>query len=225
MIGGALLLGSQLRPRDWVAIAAMTGGVIGLLVLLDPQAGPTTNVAPYVWMLGGTANFGAIILLYLAARAHPRPATRAALLGMAAGFSYGLTAAFTKGFADLFNQGGISGVLTSWEFYACISSGLISVWLLQNAYEAGPLAASQPGITLVDPIVSTLWGVVVFGEGVNRGVLLALTPLPLVAVAAGALVLSRSPVLRATATGDEPGKAPPADQPGDPMPAEAEADS
>src|SRR5882724_3997950 len=100
LIGGALLLGSNLRLRDWLAIAAMTGGVIGLLVLLHPRAGPTTNVAPYLWMLGGAANFGAIVLLYTAARAHPRPATRAALLGASAGFSYGLTAAFTKGMAD-----------------------------------------------------------------------------------------------------------------------------
>jgi len=75
-----------------------------------------------------------------------------------------------------------------------------SAWLLQNAYQAGPLTASQPGITLVDPIVSTLWGVVVFGEQINHGTLLALTPLPLLAIAAGVLALSRSPVLHLTQT-------------------------
>jgi drug/metabolite transporter (DMT)-like permease len=207
LIGGSWLLGSRLAVRDWAAIAAMTGGVIGLLALLDPQAGASTVVAPTLWILGAAANGGAVVVLYVAAKAHPRPVPRAALLGIAAGFSYGLTAAFTKGMADQFNAGGISSLLSSWEFYGCVSTGLISVWLLQNAYEAGPLAASQPGITLVDPIVSTLWGVVVFGEQVNRGTLLALTPLPLIAVAAGAFVLSRSPVLHVTATGQEPGKA------------------
>jgi hypothetical protein len=74
---------------------------------------------------------------------------------------------------------------------------------LQNAYQAGPLTAAQPGITLVDPVVSTLWGVLVFGERVRHGPLLYLTVLPLIAVAAGVFVLSRSPVLHATATGKD----------------------
>jgi hypothetical protein len=182
-------------------VAAMTGGVIGLLALLDPRAGPAKAISPTLWILASVANVGAIVGLYLAARAHPAPVVRASLLGLAAGFGYGLTAAFTKGFADLFSSGGISAVLSSWQLYACVAAGVTSEVLLQNAYQAGPLTASQPGITLVDPIISTLWGVVVFGEQVNRGTLLALTPLPLLAVAAGVLMLSRSPILHVTQTG------------------------
>jgi drug/metabolite transporter (DMT)-like permease len=209
LIGGSILFGTHLRVRDWLAVAAMTGGVISLLALLDPkQGGPTPHPAPYLWILGVAANGGAIVALYVAARAHPNNNARAALLGLACGFSYGLTAAFTKGFADQFSHGGVVKVLSSWQIYATIAAGLLSVWLLQNAYEAGPLAASQPGITLVDPVISTLWGVVVFGEQVNRGALLALTPLPLLAVAAAVVVLSRSPVLHMTQTGrDMPARA------------------
>ena len=205
LIGGSLLLGIRLGVREWGAIAAMTGGVIGLLALLNPRPGPSTAVPAIMWILGSAANGGAVLVLYLAAKAHPGPLVRAALLGAAAGFSYALTAAYTKGMADQFNEGGISAVFSSWELYACVAAGLVSVWLLQNAYEAGPLTASQPGITLVDPVISTLWGVVVFGERVNQGALLALTALPLIAVAAGAVVLSRSPVLRAAAQASEAG--------------------
>lgn len=203
LIGGSLLLGTRLAVRDWVAVAAMTAGVIGLLALLHPRPGPTTVVPATFWILGSAANGGAVLALFLAARAHPRPAARASLLGVAAGFCYGLTAAYTKGMTDQFNAGGIARVVSSWQLYACIAAGLASVFLLQNAYEAGPLTASQPGITLVDPIISTLWGVVIFGEQVNRGTLLALTPLPLIAVAAGVFVLSRSPVLCVTQTGQD----------------------
>lgn len=205
LIGGSWLLGSRLAARDWASIAIMTGGVIAVLALLHPQPGPTTGIPAIQWILGAAANGGAVVVLYLAARAHPGATTRAALLGVACGFSYGLTAAFTKGMADEFGVGGVGAVVTSWKLYACIGAGLISVWLLQNAYEAGPLAASQPGITLVDPVISTLWGVVVFGEQVNRGIFLALTPLALIAVAAGVLMLSRSPILHETQTGQEPG--------------------
>ena len=87
-----------------------------------------------------------------------------------------MTVAFTKGMADHFNEGGISAVSSSREPYACVAAGLVSGWLPQNASEAGPLTASQPGITLVDPIISTVWGVVVFGEHVTQGPLLAPAP-------------------------------------------------
>ncbi len=195
IIGGALVFRSRLSVRECVAIAAMTGGVLGLLVLLHPRPGPPATIGPSLWILASAANIAAVVLLFMAARAHPRPATRAALLGIATGLCYGLTAAFTKGMADQFNAGGIAGVFSSWQLYACMTTGALSAWLLENAYQAGPLAASQPGITLVNPVISTVWGVAVFGEQINRGTLLALTPLPLIAVAAGVVLLSRAPVL------------------------------
>lgn len=198
IIGGALLLKSPLARRDWIAIAAMTGGVIGLLALLDPQPGSGRPIPALLWILGSAATIGAIAAFAVAGRAHPAPAARASLLGVASGLAYGLTAAYTKGMTDQFAAGGITAVLTTWEFYACATSGVAAAFLLENAYQAGPLTASQPGITLVDPVISTLWGVVVFGELVSRGAVLAFTPIPLLAVAAGVLLLSKSPILHAT---------------------------
>ncbi|MGH3276206.1 MAG: DMT family transporter [Streptosporangiaceae bacterium] len=198
IIGSSWLLGTRLSRREWVAIAVMTAGVIGILALLDPRPGPARPIAAILWILPSAANAGILGVFFLAAKAHSRPATRACLLGLAAGLGYGLTAAYTKGMADEFNAGGFEAVVSSWQLYACASAGVLSTWLLENAYQAGPLTASQPGITLVDPVISTLWGVIVFGEKVNSGIPLALTPIPLLAVAAGVLILSRSHILRAT---------------------------
>jgi len=146
--------------------ANATGNALNRKASLDGPA--QVQIDPIPRILGPAANGGAGLVLHLAARAHPGRVSRAALLGVAAGFCYGLTAAFTKGTAHQFNEGGISAAFASWELYACVAAGLVSVWLLQNACEAGPLTASQPGITLVDPIISTLWGVVVFGEHVTH---------------------------------------------------------
>lgn len=201
IIGGAWLLRAPLGLREWIAIGALTGGVIGLLALLDPRPGPARPVAPTLWIMMSVANVAALVALYLAARAHPKPAVRASLLGIACGLGYGLTAAYTKGMADAFNTGGIVAVFTTWQFYACASAGVVAAFLLENAYQAGPLTASQPGITLTDPLVSTIWGIVVFGETVNHGTALALIALPAIAVAAGVFLLSRSHVLRATQVG------------------------
>ncbi len=203
IIGGAWLLRTPLGGREWVAIGALTAGVIGLLALLEPRPGPAKPIAPIFWIAMSAANVALLIALFLAARAHPKPAVRASLLGIACGLGYGLTAAYTKGMADAFNSGGIGAVFTTWPFYACASAGVVSAFLLENAYQAGPLTASQPGITLVDPLVSTIWGIVVFGEIVNHGALLALTALPAIAVATGVFLLSRSHVLRATQVGDQ----------------------
>jgi drug/metabolite transporter (DMT)-like permease len=193
LVGSALFLGGQLPPRDWTAIVAMTAGVIGLLVLLDPRPGHGAPVSAIVWLAGSAANLAVIAGLYVAAKAQRRPAVRSALLGMASGFGYGLTAAFTKGMADQFTGQGVSGVLSSWQLYACGATGLVSTWLLQNAYHAGTLAAAQPGITLIDPVIATVWGAVAFGEHVRQGWILLLAVLPLAVLTAGVLALSRSP--------------------------------
>ena len=197
LIGGSWALGRHLGIREWLATAAMTAAAIGLLAILHPRPGTAGSVPPLLWILASAANGAAIIALFLSAKARTSGGAQAALLGMAAGLGYGLTAAFTKGMADQFNAGGVAQVVSSWQLYACIGAGIASTWLLQNAYHAGTLAAAQPGITLLDPAVSTCWGVLVFGERVSQGPILWLTILPLLALAAGVFALSQSPALRA----------------------------
>ena len=199
LIGSVGFLGSQLTGRDWAAIATMTAGVMGLVVLLDPRPGPGGPVPATVWLAGSAVNAAVVAALYVTARAQRRPAPRAALLGVASGFGYGLTAALTKGMASQFAAGGVTGVLSSWQLYACGAAGLTSTWLLQNAYHAGTLAAAQPGITLADPIVATLWGAAAFGEHVRQGWILLLAVIPLAAMTGGVLALSRSRAWRTDA--------------------------
>ena len=207
LLGSVRFLGSRLGARDWAAIAAMTAGVIGVIALLDPRPGPGSSVSATTWLAGSAANSCAVAALYLLARAQRSAAVRAALLGTASGFGYGLTAALTKGMAAQFGDGGVGGVLSSWQLYACGAAGLASTWLLQNAYHAGTLAAAQPGITLADPVVATLWGAAAFGEQLRHGWILLLAVVPLVTMTAGVLAMSRSAAWRT-------GREAPADQAG-----------
>jgi hypothetical protein len=66
---------------------------------------------------------------------------------------------------------------------------------------AGPLAASQPGFTILDPVTATVLGVALFGEQV-RTTPLALTAEVggLLALAIGVRTLTRSPLLSAPAS-------------------------
>lgn len=205
LLGGTFVLGSQLAPADWLAMAILTAGVIGLLALLSPQATARGPVPASAWLAGTAANVAVVAILYLAGRAQRQAAFRAALLGIASGSGYGLTAAYTKGIAEVFNATGLTGVLSSWQLYACGVAGLTATWLLQNAYHAGTLAAAQPGITLTDPVVANVWGIAAFGEQVRGGWILLVAVFPLAAIVAGVLALSRSRALRLNEEGPSPG--------------------
>ncbi|MGO8887649.1 MAG: hypothetical protein ACLPUO_11665 [Streptosporangiaceae bacterium] len=91
---------------------------------------------------------------------------------------------------------GVVGTLESWQIYATIAAGILATWLLQNAYDAGRLTAAQPGVTLVDPIVSIIWGTLVFGGRVNGAPYLAAAIVPVLVLAGAVVVLSRSPALQ-----------------------------
>jgi drug/metabolite transporter (DMT)-like permease len=206
LIGGVWVLGGHLGKREWAAILAMTAGVVGFLLCLDPAAGGRATVPGLDWLAGSAVSGGLLLAAFLSARATGNPARRAALLGIACGLAYGLAAAYVKGMTQEFSSGGLAAVLTGWQLLAAAVAGLLGMWLLENAYHAGRLAAAQPGITLVDPLVATLWGVLAFREHVRTGPLLAVAVLPLVLLATGVFLLSRSPVLQSAAGASESGE-------------------
>jgi hypothetical protein len=67
--------------------------------------------------------------------------------------------------------------------------------LVQSAMNAGGLLAAQPGLTLADPVLSILWGVMVFHERVRGGALIMPEVTSLTLVAAAVIALARSPRL------------------------------
>jgi hypothetical protein len=79
-----------------------------------------------------------------------------------------LTAPLMKGMTGTFS-GGIGVLLTNWQLYARIAAGVLGMFLLQSAMNAGRLIAVQPGLTLSDQIVSIAWGVLVFDERIRGG--------------------------------------------------------
>ena len=77
-----------------------------------------------------------------------------------------------------------------------IAAGAVTMLLASHALAAGPLAASQPGFTIVDPLTASLLGVFLFGEHIRTGAAaLAGEVLALAVVIAGAAALSRSSLI------------------------------
>jgi hypothetical protein len=77
-----------------------------------------------------------------------------------------------------------------------LAAGAVTMLLASHALAAGPLAASQPGFTILDPLAASLLGVFLFGEHIRTGpAALAGEALALAVVIAGAAALSRSSLI------------------------------
>jgi hypothetical protein len=121
---------------------------------------------------------------------------RAMLTGTAAGLVFGIQDALTRQTLQILGSNGIGAVFTTWAPYALVGAGAIGIWLMQSAFNAGPLQQSLPAIAAGEPLVGLLLGVVVFGDRIQIGTgELALQAGGIVALIAGVIMVGRAPAL------------------------------
>ncbi|MCX5143796.1 MULTISPECIES: DMT family transporter [unclassified Streptomyces] len=187
-------------PRPvWFGVAAVTAGLaLGMASAAPGGGSDMVRGAAWIPALILTALFeAALIAGALATRGNPR----AALLGLAAACAYALTAALMKdAMARLSDGHGVVALFTSWQLYATAAAGVGALFLLQNALQAGTLVAVQPCLTLGDALISVLYGVTLFGEGLRTGWWLLPELLALGLIAVGCVELARSPLASGNAT-------------------------
>jgi drug/metabolite transporter (DMT)-like permease len=194
----------RVHLRDWISAVGMVVGLGTFLALARPHGG-RAQATMSMWVLAGMATFALAGLLafmaYLPGRRGLKPGAgrKAALLGIAAAVGFGFVAAVVKELSSHLSQGP-SGVFSNWSPYVLLLSGAAAMFLASNAFQAGSLAASQPGLTIVDPLVAATLGVVLFGESLHHNPLVLLGEVLAVAtVIASVVMLSRSPLVQ-----DEP---------------------
>jgi drug/metabolite transporter (DMT)-like permease len=187
------------RWREWAAVIAMCAGVSVFLRAAAPSGGQP-HAPALAWWLAGLAILAAVTGAVAAAR-RGSPQHRAAALGIATGIAWGFAAAVIKELSSHL-AGGPAAVFGTWSPYALAVTGAAAMLLTSHAMAAGPLAASQPGFTIGDPVVAILLGVFLFGEhlGTSAGALTA-EVLGLLVLALGVRTLSGSRLI----TDPEPG--------------------
>ncbi|MBV8952154.1 MAG: DMT family transporter, partial [Actinobacteria bacterium] len=181
--------GRRLERTDWIAAVALCAGLAAFLSIGNPTGG--RDQAPFVdWAFAGGIVAGVGVLLVMAALRY-QGATRATLLALATGISYGLTAGLTKTSVNLLGNGIVS-FLTHWEPYALLAFASVGMWLNQTAFQVGDLKASLPAMDVGEQVVAAVIGVAVLREHVQAHGAFdwLLIAVALTAMAYGVVVLS-----------------------------------
>jgi drug/metabolite transporter (DMT)-like permease len=191
---GAAWSGRKLSRWDWIAAVMVCAGLAVFLTAAQPSNG-RPDVSAYTWglLLGSAGGLS----FFLVTASLGRPAwQRAVLLSSSSGVIYGLAAALTKTSSHLF-ESGILHFLGHWQPYALAAAGVGGMLVAQSAFQAGSLEASLPPMTVIDPIVSILIGVIAFDESISdSGLAIALEVVSLAAMSVGVFLLARSEAVR-----------------------------
>jgi drug/metabolite transporter (DMT)-like permease len=196
LLVGWWILGGALRPYEWTAVATMSVGLVVMLASLRPHGGDALAAGNLRWVLG-TLVTSAVLAITIGIAKRSRAAGKAAFFGIAAGIGSGFVAVIFKAMTDALAIGGLWAVLTTWQTYLLIPIAPIAFWTLQSGLRAGRLLASQPGLTLGNPLAAFLWGTVLLGEEVAGGPWLWGGLLGAALLTVGVFLLARSPVLAA----------------------------
>ena len=198
-LGGFSLLRDLARRRVWLAGIAMVV-VASLLQAGALATGPIALVQPifivelplalllssWVWHRKlSRRTWGAVALVTVSLGA-----------GLAAACGYSLTAALMKEAVAALDQG-VVAFFETWQLYGVAIAGVGSLLLLQNALQAGTLAASQPALTVGDALLSTVYGVMLFHETLRLGWWLIPEIVCLGLIVVGYIEIAKSPVAMA----------------------------
>jgi len=193
--------GYRVGLREILGVVATAGGLTGFLLFASPLGG---NLSPSTagWIeVGLSCGAVAGIAVFLAMRG-PRW-WRASMFGTASAIGFAFTASLTKVVSNYVAHDWAS-VLRHWETYALAFCGVLAMFLAQNAFHAGPIAASQATLVLVDPLASILIGIGLFGDQLRTsGAWGPLEAVSLVVMFSGAASLCRSSFVRGV-KGDDP---------------------
>lgn len=183
------LLTQQRVGRREVAGAAVIVLGLGLFAYFGDPAGGNENAPGREWAI-------AIVVIALASGAllafggRGDLSKKAAVYGTVAGMLFGLSAALTKPTLEFLHES-IGTMLSHWEAYALAVAGVLGFVLQQVSLGTGRLAPSVATVSVANPLVGILIGVLLLDERFSRPawhIVIALAGLGLALI--GAVVIS-----------------------------------
>jgi drug/metabolite transporter (DMT)-like permease len=192
----SLVLARMWLRRDvgaaaWVSASVTSLGLALFLVMAQPKGGHNQATA-HAW-LPALLTFGGLTAVLTVLARGGSPTRRAILYAAGSGIVWALLATFMKSATDVLAGRGVPGLVEQGAVYGVIAAGIVGTVLTQAALHYGPLAVSQPMMVIVNPFVSIVLGVWLYGEHfVGGDVAIALGALGFLAMIIGVVFLAKT---------------------------------
>ena len=165
---------------------------LGLFVYFGDPAGGKENAPNDEWAIAiGALVALSVVLLLFGGRGGL--SMKAAVYGTVAGLMFGLSSALTKPTLDYLHES-VGTMLSHWECYALAIAGVGGFVLQQVSLGTGRLAPSVATVSVANPLVGILLGILLLDERLSRPawhVVLAVVGLALALVGAVVISLAR----------------------------------
>ena len=195
----ALPINARLSHRrvsrwEWTWAALLAVAVAVIVVVGNPTAGHA-RASLETWTAVIAVLGPALVLCVVGARIWSGP-VGAVLLAVVSGALWGVFAVLTKGVVDRLDDG-LWVLLRTPELYVWALVGIAGTAWQQSSFRAGALTASLPTMTVTEPVVGSVLGIVVLGETLRPGDAGWLTLI----VAVGVMVVATAALARGEAAG------------------------
>ncbi len=167
----ALPISARLSHRpvtrwEWTWAALLAAAVAIIVTVGNPTAGHS-RASLETWTAVIAVLGPALVLCVVGARIWSGPVS-AVLLALVSGALWGVFAVLTKGVVDRLDDG-LWALLRTPELYVWALVGTAGTAWQQSSFRAGSLTASLPTMTVAEPVVGSVLGIVVLGETLRPG--------------------------------------------------------
>jgi len=167
----ALPISARLSHRrvsrwQWTWAALLAAAVAVIVTVGNPTAGHS-RASLETWTAVVAVLGPALVLCVVGARIWSGPVS-AVLLAVVSGALWGLFAVLTKGVVDRIDDG-VWALLRTPELYVWVLVAIAGTSWQQSSFRAGALTATLPTMTVTEPVVGSVLGVVVLGETLRPG--------------------------------------------------------
>jgi drug/metabolite transporter (DMT)-like permease len=167
----ALPINARLSHRrvtrwEWTWAALLAAAVAVIVSVGNPTAGHS-RASFETWTAVIVVLGPALVLCVIGANVWKGPIS-AVLLAVVSGALWGIFAVLTKGVVDRLDDG-IVELLRTPELYVWMLVAVAGTAWQQFSFRAGTLTASLPTMTVTEPLVASVLGVVVLGETLRPG--------------------------------------------------------
>ncbi|KUI18576.1 hypothetical protein AU191_03650 [Mycolicibacterium acapulense] len=162
----ARLSHQRVTPWQWTWAALLAASVVVIVTVGNPTEGDS-RASWETWTAVLVVLVPALVLCVIGASIWKGPVS-AVLLALVSGALWGLFAVLTKGVVDRLGDG-FEALLRTPELYVWVVVAVAGTAWQQASFRAGSLTASLPTMTVTEPVVAAVLGVVVLGETLRPG--------------------------------------------------------